>query len=153
MRNLGIRYIIVSHPYLDLSLEYRVQTANWYHRTYKQGIFVSSHANAADGQVARGFEIYTTPGNTRSDSFADMLWNQVGELLGDRIRMRSDRSDGDYDKEARFYVIRRTVMPAILIEHLFFDNFDDAQLLMDEEVQEYFAEAQVRAIIEFLNTL
>ena len=44
-------------------------------------------------------------------------------------------------------------MPAILIEHLFFDNYEDAKLLMDEEIQELFAEAQVRAIIEFLSTL
>jgi N-acetylmuramoyl-L-alanine amidase len=44
-------------------------------------------------------------------------------------------------------------MPAVLIEHLFFDNFQDAQLLMDPEIVDRFAEAQVRTIIEYINSL
>jgi N-acetylmuramoyl-L-alanine amidase len=134
-------------------LSYRAETANWYHRNYKKGIFISNHANASGNHQARGFEVYTTPGTTKSDKFADLLWEQVNTLLGDKIRMREDRLDGDYDKEARFYVLRKTVMPAILVEHLFFDNFEDAKLLMNDFVIEMFAEAQVRSILEFMETL
>ena len=68
--------------------------------------------------------------------------------MGDRIKYRPSRSDGDPDREANFFVLKNTAMPAILIEHLFFDNFDDASLLMDDEIVERFAEAQVRTIIE-----
>lgn len=153
LKNLGIPNLIVSHDYLDVSLSYRVDTANWYHRNYKKGIYISNHANASGNHQARGFEVYTTPGQTQSDTFADLLYKQVEGLLGDKIRLRSDRLDGDYDKEARFYVIRRTYMPAILIEHLFFDNYEDAKLLMDEEVIELFSEAQVRTILEFLKEI
>jgi N-acetylmuramoyl-L-alanine amidase len=153
LKKLGITYVIVSHEYLDLKLSYRAETANWYHRNYKKGIFISNHANASGNHQARGFEVYTTPGTTKSDKFADLLWEQVNSLLGDRIRMREDRLDGDHDKEARFYVLRKTVMPAILVEHLFFDNFEDAKLLMDDFVVEMFAEAQVRSILEFMETL
>ena len=67
--------------------------------------------------------------------------------------MRSDMSDGDHDKEANFYMLRKTVMPAILIEHLFFDNYRDALLMFDEDVIERFVEAQVRTIINYINTL
>ena len=81
------------------------------------------------------------------------MWQNVEDLLGNRIRMRTDLSDGDYDKEARFYVLTRTLMPAILIEHLFFDNLQDAELLMDEEIVDRFAEAQVRAIIQYGNSI
>lgn len=151
--NLGIPNLIISHKYLDLSLQYRAETANWYHKNYKKGIFVSNHANASRNHSARGFEVYTTPGKTKSDRFADILYKEIDGLLGNKIRMRSDKSDGDYDKEANFYVLRKTAMPAILVEHLFFDNFDDAKLLMDEFVIEMFAEAQVRAIIKFLEEL
>ncbi|RMG84647.1 MAG: N-acetylmuramoyl-L-alanine amidase [Bacteroidetes bacterium] len=153
LKNLGIPYLIVSHEYLDLSLAYRAETANWYHRNYKEGIFISNHANSSPNHRARGMEVYTTPGTTKSDRFADLYWNQVNALLGDKIRMREDPSDGDHDKEARFYVLRKTVMPAILVEHLFFDNFEDAKLLMSDFVVEMFAEAQVRAILEFAKTL
>jgi N-acetylmuramoyl-L-alanine amidase len=80
-----------------------------------------------------------------------MYWDQVKDLLGDRIRYRSDKSDGDHDREARFFVLTKTAMPAILGEHLFFDNLEDAKLLMDDEIVERFAEAQVRAIIQYKN--
>jgi len=152
LQRLGIRFLPVYHDYLDFPLAYRVEQANWYYRNYRRGIFISAHANAS-GVNARGFELYTSPGVTTSDRIADYMWQEVEDLLDNRIRMRQDLSDGDHDKEARFYVLTRTVMPAILIEHLFFDNIYDARMLMDEEIIDRFAEAQVRMIIRYINTL
>lgn len=149
---LGIHYLPVYHESVDLPLQYRVDQANWYYRNFRRGIFISTHANAS-GVGARGYELYTSPGVTASDGIADIHWKHIENLLGGRIRMRTDRSDGDYDKEARFYVLTRTIMPAVLIEHLFFDNFQDAQLLMNPEIVDRFAEAQVRTIIEYANRL
>lgn len=145
---LGIDYVFLHHDYLDMTLEQRVEKANWYHRNYKPGVVISTHANASVSHNARGYEIYTSPGRTGADPLAERHWNQVETLLGDKIAMRSQRADGDHDKEANFFILRRTVMPAILIEHLFFDNFEDANLLFDDEVIELFAEAQVRTIIQ-----
>ena len=41
-------------------------------------------------------------------------------------KYRLDYSDGDVDKEANFYVLRKTKMPAVLLEMWFFDNYNDA---------------------------
>jgi len=147
LSNLGIRHVKVHHDYLDTPLEYRVDMANWYHRNFAQGIYLSTHANAANGQ-ARGFEVYTSRGQTAADPLATLLFNTVQELFGTRITYRTDYSDGDPDKEAGFFVLTKTAMPAVLIEHLFFDNIHDARLLMDDEVVDLFAEAQVRTIIK-----
>lgn len=152
LENLRINYVMLSHDYLDLPLEYRADMANWYYVHYKKGILISNHSNASAAHNARGFEVYTTPGVTKSDKLAEIYWNSVNTLLGNRITMRSDLTDGDHDKEARFYIITKTVMPAMLGEHLFFDNYDDALLLMNDEIVELFAEAQVRAIIEFFES-
>lgn len=149
----GINRIIVSHEYVDIALQYRVDMANWYQKNFKRGVFISNHSNASGSGAARGFEVYTTPGVTASDKVAELHWNNVKELMGDRIRYRSDSSDGDHDKEARFFVLTRTSMAAILVEHLFFDNEEDAKLLMDDEIVERFAEAQVRTIIEYFKSL
>ncbi len=149
LRNLKIDCLVVSHEYVDTPLAQRVDMANWYHRNYKPGIFISNHANASNGN-ARGYEIYTSPGRTPSDALADLHWTNVKDLLGTRISMRPDLSDGDNDKEANFFVLVRTAMPAILVEHLFFDNYDDALLLMDDNVQDLFAEATVRTVIQWL---
>lgn len=149
LERLGINYLIVSHEYVDISLHYRVDTANWHHKNFRRGIYISNHSNASGSHNARGFEVYTTPGKTKSDTLAELVWDHTDDLLGSRIKMRADKSDGDKDKEARFFVLRNTAMPAVLVEHLFFDQIDDAKLLMDDEIVERFAEAQVRAIIDY----
>lgn len=153
LERLRIPYYLVSHEYLDTPLEQRVDVANWFARRVSKTLFVSNHSNAGGGQ-ARGFEIYTSPGKTRSDVVADMHWDHVKELMSNDItRFRSDNSDGDHDKEARFYVLTRTSMAAILIEHLFFDNFDDASLLIRDDIIDRFAEAQVRTIVRASSVL
>lgn len=151
LSNIGVRNMVVSHPYLDTPLQDRTEKANYYHTHFPRSVFVSSHANASGNGKARGYEIFTAPGTSPSDTLAERIWAHTEGLLGRRIRYRSDRSDGDSDKEERFFVLTQTRMPAVLIEHLFFDNYEDALLLMDEEVQDLFAEAQVRGIIDFLN--
>ncbi len=151
--HLSIPFYLVYDQVADVKLDYRVGLANYYAKKVKKSLYVSNHANAGGGQ-ARGFEIYTSPGKTRSDTVAELHWDNVKELVGNRIsRYRSDGSDGDHDKEARFYVLTRTSMPAILVEHLFFDNLADAKLLMDEDIIERFAEAQVRTIVEAMDVL
>lgn len=147
--SLHINYIKVYHDYVDLSLSYRVDAANWYDKYYKKTLFVSNHSNASGSGKARGFEVYTSPGSTTSDKVATAYFKHVESLFGNKITYRQDSSDGDPDREAKFYVLRRTAMSAILGEHLFFDNFEDANFLMLDETVERFAEAQVRTIIEF----
>ncbi len=152
LRNLGIPHVVVAHEYLDTPLADRVETANWYFKQYKNTVYISTHSNAS-GVNARGFEVYTTPGKTKSDDVATLLWNNVKALLGTKITYRPDQSDSDPDREANFYVIKNTKMPAILIEHLFFDNYDDATLLMSDEILDLFAEAQVRTCVEWMKVL
>ncbi len=153
LENLSIPHVIVAHEYLDTSLEDRVKAANWYFTQYKNTLYISTHANASGSGAARGFEVYTTPGKTKSDDVATLLWNNAKALLGTKISYRQDTTDGDPDREANFYVIKNTKMPAILIEHLFFDNFEDASLLMTDEIQDLFAEAQVRTCVEWMKVL
>ena len=49
-------------------------------------------------------------------------------------------SDGDPDYEARFTVLVKTNMPAVLSENLFFDNFLDASILEEEWYKDTYAE-------------
>ena len=152
----GITYLPLHHDYLDNSLQHRVDMANWYGTKFARSLVVSTHANASVPHTARGFEIYTSPGTTESDKVASIHWNNVNLLRnfypkGTQITMRTTPSGSQHDNEANFFILRKTNMPAILIEHLFFDNFEDASLLMDDNVIDLFAEAQVRTIIEYFN--
>ena len=113
----------------DVSLGERISYANWLHQMHDV-LFISIHANAHDGTV-RGLQVHTSPGETRSDAIAQELWNEVQQEFGSMITMRSDVSDGDADFENKFKVLTQTRCTAILTENLFFDNTEDALLLMD----------------------
>ena len=153
----GIDFETVYHEYLDIPLSGRVSDADLiYHRERQQGrtaIFLSIHSNSAstnvvgEGTQAHGFELYTSKGQTSSDVIADIFAFYYMENFPD-IRFRKDYSDGDFDKEADYYVLRKTDGPAVLVENLFFDNRKEAELLTDVRFQQRIAETLFRAIEE-----
>jgi N-acetylmuramoyl-L-alanine amidase len=150
---LGLPYILINREDYDMPLAQRVDIANWWGRKLKGNCFgFSTHANASPGHNARGFQVHTTEGPTQADPLATLLWNNVNELLGKPglIHMRkSDWLDGDVDYEDPFYILRRTTMPFVLIEWLFFDNLADAKLLMDPHIQAMMRQALVTTIYQY----
>lgn len=133
----------------DLSLGHRVGVANKYPEN--ETLFVSIHSNAFNGK-ARGFEIFTTKGTTKSDKLAEFIADEVKELY-DKVglKLRFDFLDGDKDKEADFYVIKKTRCPAVLIECLFFDNQEDFNYLKNPKFQKDLAFAIYQGIIKYIN--
>jgi len=103
-------------------------------------LFVSFHANGSVDSSAHGFEVYTTPGQGPSDVYAESVIEELVKAFPE-LTLRSDLSDGDRDKEANFYVIRKTTMPAILIEMAFITNPQEEQLLASSDGQRRFAQA------------
>lgn len=115
-------------------LNFRVRKVNEICRIYGKDnvIYVSLHVNASgNGQwmQARGWEVFTSPGKTKSDILATCMWNAAKIYLGDHSTIRSDWSDGDPDKEANYMVLTKTKCPAVLVENLFMDNQEDLKLL------------------------
>lgn len=138
-------------PWIDVPLKERVDFANRLHRP-DQGVecfFYSIHSNASNDGKARGFEIYTSPGDTESDKVSQIIYEATDEEFQGAIRMRPDLSDGDHDKEEKFFVLTRTRCPAALGENLYFDNVADANLLMTDEVQHKFARAAVKGLAQW----
>jgi N-acetylmuramoyl-L-alanine amidase len=86
--------------------------------------FISIHCNAFNSPTANGYEVFTSPGQTASDTLATEILHEMSLVLPD-MRQRSDLGDGDPDKEARFSVLVNTTMPAVLIELGFLTNTND----------------------------
>lgn len=135
----------------DLSLRYRVGVANKFDP--KDTIFVSIHSNASESHKASGFSIFTTKGLTKSDALATCIGESVKTYYDNlNLRLRFDfYSDNDLDKEADFYVLRKTKCPAVLLECLFFDNPQDFKRLTDPEFQKELAWHIYQGIMRFLN--
>lgn len=149
---LGFPCYQVAHEWDDTPLPVRVDRANVTSAMYERSVYLSIHSNAFQGGRARGFEVFTSPGDTESDRLAEAIYARTVREMGKLITYRPDTSDGDNDREANFYVLRHTTMPAVLVEYLFFDNYEDAVLLTDPVIQDRLAEATVSGILRYLDT-
>lgn len=147
--NKNVIFTVKPNDCTDLSLSKRVAIANKY--PSNSSIFISIHNNAAAiSGVARGFEIFTTPGQNNSDKLAEAIYKEVASLyysLG--LKLRPDLSDSDHDKEANFYIIKGVNMPAVLLECLFFDNIEDYKKLKDPIFINKLAEAICNGILAY----
>lgn len=140
----GIEYVNLVPELKDISLGERVRRANNLWKKSKRLIYVSIHANAGGGT---GFEVFTSKGQTKSDKIATYFFNEFKDEFPTE-RARPDWTDGDADKEANFYVLKKTAMPAVLTESFFMDNMEDCkEILMSEEGRDMVAKAHFDAIM------
>jgi N-acetylmuramoyl-L-alanine amidase len=109
-------------------------------------VLLSIHCNSADNPAARGFEVWTSPGQTKADPIATAIYGELSCLLHG-IPGRKDMTDGDPDKEARFYLLTKTQMPAVLAESLFLSNPEDELALRDLGVLTRLAEAYAWGLV------
>lgn len=126
------------------NLGYRTQMSN----AWGAEVFVSLHCNSAASPAAEGFEVWTSPGETQGDLLATCIYRQIAGEFPDRYG-RTDESDGDPDKESRFYVLVYTDAPAALVEMAFISNSEEAALLADSLWQDRMARAVARGITDF----
>lgn len=133
-------------------LQLRCKIVNDLCKVYKDCVYVSIHVNAAssDGKwhTATGWEIYTTPGKTKADKLATCLYEAAKKNFKD-IKLRTDFSDGDPDKEANLYVLKHTSCPAVLTENLFQDNTSDVEYLLSDKGFNEIVKIHVEGILEY----
>ena len=117
------------------SLRTRVDEANSWGADY----YISLHTNSSSSPAATGTEalVYSSP--SRAASLARDILAQITAKTGLRNRGVVVRSG--------LYVLRKTRMPAVLLELGFISNPNDAELLSEQP--ELFAEAITQGIINY----
>lgn len=148
LKSAGVPVVYINHAYQDNSIKTdRVPKANALHRD-KPCLYFSIHANAANTR-ARGFEIFTSvnPSKTSQDIATD-IYEGVKGLTQYKLPMRKGAGDEKFKRE-NFYVVRHTVMPAVLVECAFFDNLEDALLLNRCDFQTDMAAVFANVLIEY----
>jgi len=103
--------------------------------------------SGADWMAARGWEAYTSVGQTKADTLAAFLY-EAAEEAG--MKVRKDMTDGDPDKEEGFYILKHTVCPAVLTENLFQDNKDDVDFLLSCEGKKTITDIHVNGIVKYI---
>lgn len=135
----------------DILLGERCNRVNaWCDRLGAKNVcFVSIHNNAAGNgawMTARGWEAWTSKGQTQGDRLADCLYDAAQKHLPAGTKIRTDMTDGDRDKESDFTVLHRTKCAACLTENLFQDNREDVDYLLSPAGREAIVTLHVEGI-------
>lgn len=162
LRNLGHDAMLLVPEHADISLGERAARANaWCDRLGASNVLlVSIHNNAAgDGSHwlnATGWEAWTTRGNTVSDRLAESLYDAAEKVLGGLfpgvLKIRTDLSDGDRDKEADFTLLRRAKCAAVLTENFFMDNRADVAWLLSDAGRDAITRLHVEGISNYVSS-
>lgn len=149
----GIHTEIVVPEESDIPLKERVRRVNALCAKYgpQNCALISVHINAAGNGTwmnARGWSAFTSKGWTRADILANFLYAEAESRLAG-LKIRKDMSDGDPDWEEGFYILRKTVCPAVLTENFFQDNRDDVEYLISESGKEAIATLHIDAIKKY----
>jgi N-acetylmuramoyl-L-alanine amidase len=140
---------VMTHTGAGMSLAERCDFANSIQSGGLERVFCSVHCNSAENEQASGFEVFTSKGETKADLYATSVFASIATTYP-QLRQRVDYDDGDPDKEADFFVLRNTVMPAILVEMAFISNYIEEILLADHGFQMRYAEAIVSGLLKVL---
>lgn len=145
-RNIDFAYTVTPSDWTDVSLGTRVQRANML-AAKTPCVLISIHSNAAASSQANGFEVFTSPGQTKSDPLATVLFDEFGKAFPE-LNGRKNLQDGDPDKEELFTMVAGPKCPAMLIETMFHTNEKECKILMSETGRKRIAQAIVNAIIK-----
>lgn len=150
LRTLGYDAELLVEEEYDVPLQKRVKRVNTL-CVNNEAILVSIHLNAAgDGSRwmdARGWEAWTSVGDTEADRLATCLYSAAGKA---GLELRKDNSDGDPDKEGHLYILRKTACPAVLTENMFMDNENDVELLLSKDGFEKITMLHVKGIDAYM---
>ncbi len=141
LQQMGYSVMYTRTEDIDLDLEPRVQMAE----NARASAFVSVHVNSLDASASQinGVETYHAPGASLGKNLAELVHEQIIASTG-----ATDRGV----RSARFHVIVKTSMPAILVETGFITNPSEAARLVNSAYQERMAEAIAKGIDQFLRS-
>ena len=157
LRDRGIDAELLVPEDDDISLTERVRRVNTacFLLGKQNVILVSIHVNAAGNGSkwlnATGWSVYTCKGQTASDKLAECLCQAAIKNFPGR-RIRTDMSDGDMDWEEGFYILRKSLCPAVLTENFFMDCKTDLAYLQSVEGKRAVVTTHVEGIIDWIST-
>ena len=140
----------------DIPLKERARRVNSHCATLgkENVILVSIHANAvgngSNWTKPHGWSIYTSKGRTAADSLANCIAEAAKKYLPE-MQLRGDWSDGDIDFEESFYLLTKTLCPAVLSENGFMTNEQECRWLQTREARQAITDLHVEGIIEYLD--
>jgi len=139
LRLMGYNTLLGRQRDIDMTLGERAKAAN----ACKADLFVSIHCDAWHKSSASGMTVHYAPISIQEEKCAKAVANQLRIFFPDH-RQRGIRI-------SRFYVLRKTKMPAILVECEFLSNPETRNFLDKPENQKRLASAIARGVENYFN--
>lgn len=143
----------------DVSLTTRVNRVNSWCKKLGAGnvLLVSIHGNAlgmGDEWYPKAdyWTVWTTVGKTKSDKVATYLWEACKKEMPN-MKFGKDTKDDDVDYESNFYIIKKSLCPAVLTENFFYTCKENLKFMASEEGRNKIATGHVKGIINYINSL
>ena len=115
-----------------------------------KSIFISFHVNAAgsDGKwhTGKGWEIYVSNNASSSSKKLASYIANAAKATGLKIRTEDP---GRLYKVARFTVLQKTSMPAVLVENLFQDNKEEVDYLLSKKGKNTLTEIVIKGVCDY----
>ncbi|MBN2546806.1 MAG: N-acetylmuramoyl-L-alanine amidase [Spirochaetes bacterium] len=156
-----------------ISLDKRSQIANYVFNKYGPSLFISIHVNASKSKKSYGFETWylveeyrrniVKSGNISNDADVETVLNSMlndeiykeSKYLANRIQFHLNNEIGYVSldrgiKEQTYFVIKKSIMPAVLVEIGFNTNKYEEIRLTKHDYLNKIAKAILNGIIDFI---
>ncbi|NLM72585.1 MAG: N-acetylmuramoyl-L-alanine amidase [Clostridiaceae bacterium] len=145
----GFEVLFTQQPYSpEVKLGPRCNWVNEEHKKKPILCLVSFHANASSNVKAAGWGVFHWHNSTKGKKLAELWAKYARNMLpigvwGTGIWQCVPGTWSNFD------IVRKPVMPCILIEHFFFTNFDELKKCNTPEMIDLFAQVTVKALCEY----
>lgn len=112
-------------------------------------LLISIHFNAAQSRFATGWEAWISKSaSQRSKNFVNILYDKAEQGLNKDLSIRNYSPNQKY-WTANFWIVTKTICPAVLSENGFMTNYADTQFIISESGQNKLADIHVKAIRDY----
>lgn len=113
---------------------------------YKVDILVSIHQNSYPKASIKGAQVFYFDNSEKSKLLADSIQNQIVSFL-DPNNKRGSKANGNY------YLLKKTSVPAVIVECGFLTNDYEREKLLEDEYQERVAWSIYMGIVNYFEAL
>jgi len=125
--------------------KYRDMNVRWAKANASEAdIFVSIHQNAHQSSNAKGAIVFFFSESDNGQKLAICVQNRIKEFVDNNNKFAPEAN-------SKYFVLRKTKMPSVLVECGFLTNYAERQKLLTEEYQEKIARGIYLGIIDYFN--
>ena len=140
-----VLYTVDPNDYHDVPIRKRIRISNNHFRKHSSAFQISIHSNGFSNPSANGGEVWTWGGYSKADQMADIALLELKKQFP-WLRLRTDKRDGDLDKEGRL-AMNSVNCPSFLLESMFHTNETECRVLMSPEGKYKIAKAMFNACL------